>query len=343
MLSKMEAYRARIQTGKGRQRPLPLVLLAIIVSLLLVVLLQMYKYRASNEDAAPVVMDGTTAPQPVSPLPEPADSPPEHYPAPASPLGSASVPSGGGVAETVEGNNLATEQESDETSLNPGKAEPLDRLNPGESATSTPPVMAVQEVTTFFQQLDQRAYLKAYKITLSSRKHFAQVAQRILDRPPVVSGETRDLFTILQNTAHFFRIIGRENTLAIKAILDHEGDNIEDMLVHLSTLSDSPHLLNEYFGIRLNRDSLYDYAGFFLSTIGGRLYVFRRDVSTRLLVSYYSVLLVYEADRQGLNRHGIDLRQHVDAVITEMENTGAVLHHRERYLDKLYDIREQYL
>ena len=343
MSNKVQTYSARLQSGKGRQRPLPLVLLAIIASLLLVALLQTYKYRASNGDAAPAVMDGTITPQPVSPLPVPIDSAAENYPAPARPVISESIPPRGAVEETAAGDPLAATYELDENALKPAETEPSDKQIPGESAPSTSPAMAAQEVKTFFQQLDQRAYLKAYQIAPSSQKHFAQMVQKILDRPPVVSGEARDLFTILQNTAHFFRIIGRENTQAIKTILDHEGDSIEEMFVHLSTLSESPHLLNEHFGIRLNRDSLYDYAGFFLSTIGGRLYLFRRDASTRLLVSYYAVLLVYEADQQGVNRHGIDLRQQVDAVIAELENTGTMLHHRERYLDKLYDIREQYL
>ncbi len=35
--------------------------------------------------------------------------------------------------------------------------------------------------------------------------------QKLLDNPPVVIGETDDLFTLFQNTAHFFRILGKEN------------------------------------------------------------------------------------------------------------------------------------
>jgi hypothetical protein len=59
--------------------------------------------------------------------------------------------------------------------------------------------------------------------------------------------------------------------------------------------------------VRPSLDVLYYYAGFFLNTIGGRAYLFRRALGVRLLCSYYSLLIVHEADKQGKNSYGIDI------------------------------------
>ena len=58
--------------------------------------------------------------------------------------------------------------------------------------------------------------------------------------------------------------------------------------------------------VRLPFDVMYRYAGFFLNTTGGRAYLFRRSVKLRLLLTYYSVLVVYQADRLGKNSYGAE-------------------------------------
>lgn len=202
---------------------------------------------------------------------------------------------------------------------------------------------AITNIELFYTKLDEQQYLKPFGLTQPSQTHFSNLIQKLLDNPPIVSGETDDLFNILQNTAHFFRIVGKNNILIMKAILDKEKDSFEEVLADYFTLAYSPEYLQEGFGITMNEESLYDYAGFFLTTMGGRLYLFRRDSVSRMVVSYYSILIVEEANRRGSNSHGIDIRPGIAILISELENSGAQLKLKEEYLDTLYDLKMKYL
>lgn len=215
------------------------------------------------------------------------------------------------------------------------------------SASSAPagsqaPDDSVTAIESFYAHLDQQPYLTEITQGTQSKVYFSRLIQKMLDTPPVVSGETSDLFTLLQNTAHFFRIVGRENVMMIKTIIAHEKNSYEQILAEFYTLSQHPDDLLNTFSINVRGDALYDYAGFFLTTMGGRMYLFRRDSALRLIVSYYSVLVVNEAIQAGHNRHGVDLRPVIDNLIQEMEASGAQLRMKETYLDKLYDLKVKY-
>ena len=158
----------------------------------------------------------------------------------------------------------------------------------------------------------------------------------------MVTNETNDLFTILKNTAHFFRIIGKENIIILKGILDREKASFEDVLKTFYALTDYPEALENEYEFTLSHDVLYDYAGFFLNTMGGRLYLFRRDSASRMTVSFYAIQIVDQAIRDGNNRHGIDLLPAIDFLIDEMESTGKRLLLKEDYLDTLYNLKEMY-
>lgn len=197
-------------------------------------------------------------------------------------------------------------------------------------------------IKQFYAQLDTKEYMKVYGLKTSSEQHFTKLTQKLLDNPPIVSGETNDLFAILQNTAHFFRIIGKENILVIKAILDQEKDEFENVLAHFYSLLHIPDCPAKSFSLRIQGDSLYEYAGFFLSTMGGRLYLFRRDSMSRMVVSYYAILLVDKANKNASNHHGIEIQKAIDLLISEMESTVNTLQLHDKYLDKLYDLKEEY-
>lgn len=200
----------------------------------------------------------------------------------------------------------------------------------------------ISELNSFYTHLDSQAYMKDFKLPEPSKEHFSKLIQKLIDNPPVVTRETDDLFTLLKNTAHFFRIIGKDNILVLKGILDREKDSFESVLQSLYVLTKEPDLLKEQYGITLDSNALYDYAGFFLNTMGGRLYLFRRDSNSRLAVSYYSISIIDNANDTGNSRHGIDIRPAVDSLIDEIENGGKNLRLREHYLDTLYDLKVKY-
>lgn len=196
-------------------------------------------------------------------------------------------------------------------------------------------------VQKFLLHLDNQDYIKQYTAGTESEIYFIELIQKLGDNPPVVSRETDDLFTILKNTAHFFRIIGKDNILALKGILANEKSQFEIVLSHFYKLTQSENCLNEKLRLNLSKDVLYDYAGFFLNTMGGRLYLFRRDSVSRLTVSYYSILLIEQANRQGRNTHGLDIRPAVELLIPEIENSGTQLRLKDIYLEKLYELENR--
>jgi hypothetical protein len=193
----------------------------------------------------------------------------------------------------------------------------------------------------FFIHIDSEEYMKPFGLQESSQAYFVRLANKLLDNPPVVTRESDDLYTILKNMAHFFRIIGKDNILLIKTILDRERDKIEDVASELYQWITIGTCNHEHFAFSTSLEKVYEYAGFFLNTMGGRSYLFRRDSRSRLLVNYYSILIVAGANEKGLNRHGIDIRQHIPQLIQEIEATNQLIY-KENYLDQLYALLEKY-
>ncbi len=203
-------------------------------------------------------------------------------------------------------------------------------------------LQATRQITDFYTTLDGRDYFKAYNVSPSSREHFTALIKKLLANPPKVTGETDDLYTILRNTAHFFRITGKDNVLMMKGVLNSERKSIEKLLANYYTLLSSPDCKTSSYVADLNRDGLYEYACFFLNTMGGRLYLFRRDSLSRMVVTYYAILLIEQANEQNRNSHGISLKPAVNMLISEMETAGSALQHSDVYLDTLYDLKEKY-
>jgi hypothetical protein len=76
--------------------------------------------------------------------------------------------------------------------------------------------------------------------------------------------------------------------------------------------------------------------------MGGRLYLFRRDSMSRMVVSFYAVLTIDEANRAGRNTYGIDLAPVIVNLIDEIESSSISLKMRDHYLDTLYDLQVTY-
>ncbi|MHB8788744.1 MAG: hypothetical protein ACYDBT_02560 [Desulfobulbaceae bacterium] len=193
----------------------------------------------------------------------------------------------------------------------------------------------------FFQHVDQQEYLAPFSLNSSSQAHFIALANKLLANPPVVSREADDLYTILQNMAHFFRVIGKDNILIIKAILDRERDKIEDVAEELFLWVTAEGCREELLPFSPSLAEVYEYAGFFLNTMGGRSYLFRRDSRSRLLVNYYSILIVDRANGLGINHHGIDISQPIPQLIEEIDSSTQLLS-KETYLDRLYQLQEKH-
>ncbi len=225
--------------------------------------------------------------------------------------------------------------------------EPIDSMRTSEKKSKIQtsvgdPQQLIDEINSFYAHLDQQSYMQSYGMKESSKAHFSKFLQKLVDNPPVVFRETDDLFTLLQNTAHFFRILGKDNINILKGILDRERNSFEKILHAFYGLTYHPEYLKEEYSLSIPAHALTDYAGFFLNTMGGRLYLFRRDSTSRMLVSYYAIIIIDRANDNGNGAHGIDLRPAILSLIEDIEIGGSQLKLKEEYLDVLYDFQEKY-
>jgi len=242
-------------------------------------------------------------------------------------------------------NGVNMEEESVVTTLDDKTDELASSANPIDKITFIPDYncnLLFKELNAFYQHLDKQPYMNHFGLTEPSKEHFSKLIQKLIDNPPTVARETDDLFTLLKNTAHFFRVLGKDNILMLKGILDREKLSVESTLKVFYDLIQFPVCLQEEYNLIIPFDSVYDYAGFFLNTMGGRLYLFRRDSTSRMAVSYYAILIIDKAISEGNSFHGIDLVPAINFLIDEMETGGKRLQMREDYLDTLYDLKEKY-
>jgi len=210
------------------------------------------------------------------------------------------------------------------------------------SGTAESPKQPGDKINAFYAHLDSQPYLQEFHLEKPSNVHLTGLIQKLLDNRPVITRETDDLLTVVKNTAHFYRVIGKDNITILKNILDQEKSYLEDMLADYYALAESPDGLQKSLSLRVPSNALYEYAGFFLNTMGGRLYLFRRDPVTRMTVTYYGILIIDKANRESNNRDGIQIKQAVDSLIADIESSGSQLRFKERYLDKLYELKEKY-
>jgi hypothetical protein len=234
------------------------------------------------------------------------------------------------------------ENQGSDTSGADQQNDPLKSTDVLTTATTVDPQTLITQLNSFYTHLDSVAYMRDFNLKQPSKEHFSKLIQKLLDNPPIVARETDDLFTLLKNTAHFFRILGKKNILILKGILDREKGSFEEILQSFYMLTSYPEALKKAYSIDISSNALYDYAGFFLHTMGGRLYLFRRDSNSRMVVSYYAIRIIDDANMDGNSRLGIDIRPGIASLIEEIENGGKTLHMREMYLNKLYDLQEKY-
>jgi hypothetical protein len=218
--------------------------------------------------------------------------------------------------------------------------------SPNSFSETTEPPSELQQlqdaILAFFNHLDQQDYIIDYKLQEGSRIHFSRTLKKVFANPPIVTREADDLFSILKNMSHFYRILGRQEINLIKDVLTHEVDNMEQIMAELYRLSEiSQSNGNNNLDLAMPLASLYEYGGFFVNTLGGQAYLFRRDSRLRLLVRYYAILIIDQANSSDMNRHGIDIRVAIEALIDEMEATRMLAGHNE-YLTRLTALQTKY-
>lgn len=235
-------------------------------------------------------------------------------------------------SETAE---TSSEQQADNLHLNLNNTDiNTDTLEQGRPQ--------IDQMNVFYSHLDQQPYMQNFGLNGPSKVYFSKLLQTLADHPPTVIRETDNLYTLLQNTAHFFRILGKKNIIILKKIMATEFNSFEQTAQAFYKLTAHPEYLKKEYALVLPPPAMSDYAVFFLNTMGGRLYLFRRDSTTRMVVTFYAIMTLDRANIAGNSGHGVDLRLPILALIEEMENGGRRLQLKEQYLDALYDLQEKY-
>jgi hypothetical protein len=194
-------------------------------------------------------------------------------------------------------------------------------------------------VMNLFGYLDSKGYAARRGVDGSSRELFARVLQKLDDTRPLVSGENQNLFALMRNITFFYRVLGKDTLLVINDIIEAEVGIMEPVTA----------LFYEWLnpwqpqasGPAVTREMMYDYAGFFLQSMGGRSYMFRREPGIRMLTLYYSLLVLDQANRDGLNSEGIDIGPSIEVLIREIRYSRR-LSERQQYLTKLKEIQGRY-
>jgi len=170
---------------------------------------------------------------------------------------------------------------------------------------------------------------------------FKKILNRLAARPPVPAGEGTAPAIIIKNVYHFYRVLDRKDLRLIRHIVTKEKETLEFNLeifyrwVGLGNRCPDPE------GMRPSKEILYKYAGFFINTTGGRACLFRRSSDIRLLVSYYCLLIINEADKKGGNSYGIDILPYIEPIREEI-----LLHthfqFQSEYINKLDSLKRYY-
>lgn len=198
-----------------------------------------------------------------------------------------------------------------------------------------------KNVAEFFRYLDEKEYVGRLKPKSDTYTRFKKILLRAAARPPLPAGEGSDPKIIIGNLYHFFRILDRKDLSLIRAVLKNEWDTMEislEMFYRWLNLGDR---CPDPENIRPSMTVLYQYAGFFVNTTGGRAYLFRRPSGLRLLVSYYCVLIIHEADKKGRNNCGIDIFPLIKPLKNEIGYYPHFQFHEE-YIGRLGEIEEYY-
>jgi hypothetical protein len=197
-------------------------------------------------------------------------------------------------------------------------------------------------VQDFFSYLNRASYVRHLEKEGDSYDHFKGMIRKLSSQPPIPAGEGMDSRIIHRNIFHFFRLLDRDDLRLIKEIMRNESDTLElnlDIFYKWLMLGER---CPDPEGIRPRLDVLYQYAGFLTNTIGGRAYLFRRPLGIRLLVSYYSLLIVHEADRLGKNTYGIDIFPVINSLAKEI-SIYPDFHFQNDYIQQLTGLQNYYL
>jgi len=228
---------------------------------------------------------------------------------------------------------------------------PAERLNQAFGPTSplvraaSPKSLQCQQLEEalryFCRYLDHTEILRSQKTYRDSWALLTEIVTTLEMTLPSVGGEAYRPPIIIENSFYFFRLLRKERINIVRDVLRYEADLAEPLIGILyywilgGRQCDAPP--SSESTLRM----MYRYAAFFLNTLGGHSYLFRRDSKIRALTSYYANLVIHEANLQGLNELGLDLRFFLPLAFDEIQSLTDLLY-TEEYLQTLSNLQLHY-
>ncbi len=198
-----------------------------------------------------------------------------------------------------------------------------------------------RQLSSLMVYLDGKAYREVYGFSQGSADLFKEAVAALNRSKPVITGEMDDLQTLVRNVTHFYRVVGRKKVGMVADILKNETEVLEPAILALYNWAAAGGRCQDIGFQPPGFETLYQYAGFFLNTLGGRSYLLRRDSKARVLAGYYSVLIIDQANDQTLNRFGIDIRPYIEISYHDILSHRGLLH-QKAYLSKLGELKGKY-
>ena len=240
-------------------------------------------------------------------------------------------------APSEEPKNTSVEVEREAASTGLTEEAPAPKSSPKEDSCA----QVEKNITEFFRYLDQKEYVRNPGSKIDTYMRFKKILNRLASRPPVPAGEGTDPTIIIKNIYHFYRVLDRKDLGLIRQIINKEKETLEfnlEMFFRWVGLGDR---CPDPEGMRPSMEMLYKYAGFFINTTGGRACLFRRSSDIRLLVSYYCLLIINEADIKGGNSYGIDILPYIEPIREEIL-LHSHFHFQSEYINKLDSLKGYY-
>ena len=199
-----------------------------------------------------------------------------------------------------------------------------------------------KDLQEFFTYLDTKDYIRELRIEGGTSNHFIKIIRALSLNPPIPAGESLNYDMIINNIYHFYRALELKDLTLIKLILKNEADTMEINFALFYKWLMSNDECGQKEGIPPTLDTLYRYAGFLVNSIGGRAYIFRRETRLRLLLYYYSLLIIHEADKKKMNNFGVDITPFLEPLAEEIENYQ-FLYFRKEYAGRLINLKDYYV
>jgi len=198
-----------------------------------------------------------------------------------------------------------------------------------------------KNITGFFRYLDQKEYLRNPGSKTDTYARFKKILNRLAAQPPVPAGEGTNPNILIQNIYHFYRVLDRKDLGFIRQIISKDKETLEINLEMFFRWFGLRNRCPDPDGVRPSLEMLYKYAGFLINTTGGRACLFRRSSDIRLLISYYCLLIINEADKKGRNSDGIDILPYIEPIREEIL-LHSHFHFQSEYINKLDTLKMYY-